>query len=205
MATAKNKLITVLPSQIERGLEDKRVDQQASMNPELAAMPERRRRLVMILLRDPTMPFRDAAEQVGYSIKSKSAVATIKRSIQGALSETFRQAGLYELDIARVIIRALDACHHKAVSRETYDGSGKLKEKKTEMVLTPDYKTQLAAVSLLAKLGGYLAPKKLEVSGKIIHERTKGDIDPGVLEDRIRQLEKQGVKAEFEVLEEDDY
>lgn len=203
MANAKTKLKTVLPSEIERGLEDKRVDQQASMNPELAAMPERRRRLVTILLRNPTMPFRDAVEQVGYSVKNKSAVATIKRSIQGVLSETFRQAGLYEMDLARTIIRGMDATQFKAVSRETYYESGKLKEKRTEMVPLQDYKSQLAAAKLLAQLGGYLN-KKVVVSGKITHERAQGDIPPEVLEERIRQLEKQGVKADFKVLDEED-
>lgn len=197
------KLKTVLPTEIEQELEERRIEKKAATNPELAAMPERRRRLVLILLRDPGIPFRDAMRQAGYSVKSHSNQKTIKRAIQGALSETLREAGIYELDIARVILRALDATKYHKVPRETYDLSGKLKERKTDMIPFPDYKTQLAAAKLLAQLGGYFAASKLEVSGKITHERMFRNIDPAVLEQRVRELEEKGVKAEFEVVDDD--
>ena len=198
------KLKTVLPTEIEKALEDKRVETKAAMNPELAAMPERRRKLVMVLLRDPSISFRDAMRQAGYIVKSNSNQKTIKRAIQGALSETLREAGIYELDIARVIFRALDATKNQNVSHETFDPkTGKLIKKETRKIPVPDYKIQLSAAKLLAQLGGYFAASKLEVSGKVTHERIFRNVDPEVLESRVRELEKQGVKAEFEVVDDD--
>ncbi len=195
------KLKTVLPTELVKKLEDERVEQKAGMNPELAALPEKRRKLVMVLLRSPTMSWNDALRQAGYIVKPGANHTHTKRSIQGVLAKTFEAAGVYELDIARIILRALDATKNEKVPRETYYSDGRLKEKKTDLVPVPDYKTQLSAAKLLAQLGGYFF-NKVQVTGNVTHEAIFRDIDPAVLEARARQLEKNGVQADFEVVDE---
>ncbi len=171
---------------------------------EQAGLTERRSKLAQILLTDPTIPFREAYKKAGYSLTPKSRPSVIKREIAGALSATLREMGIFESDLAKVLMECLTATKATLVKVPVYFENGILKTNRYESIEVPDYPVRLAAFKQACLLGDYFPAKKINL--KTEHtERLFANIELRTLEGRAKELrEKQTlIEVEHEVVSND--
>ncbi len=166
----------VLPEEItgQRRLSD--AEKAVLEDPRLVTIPVKRRNLLAILMADPKKTIREAAIEAGYS--KFTNITMLKRQIQGSLSLTLRDAGVSEHDLGRAIAEGLSATRPLVVrtkeSKIPENGNGGKKEKavfedKITIFDVPDYEARHKYLKTVLELGGYFAPKKIDITGRIAH------------------------------------
>lgn len=169
---------------------------------EMSKLSEKRRRLAEQLLLNPTQSFTDAYKKAGYKLGPNSKASVIKREISGKLSATLREAGIFESDLAKVLIESLNAMAYKMIKVPVYHDNGKLKTFRHDVVEVPDMTTRLAAFKQACMLGDYFPATKLDINQRTeTSTRIFGQVDINILEDRAKQLRDQKVEvpATYEV------
>jgi len=182
---------TQLPSPDQIREEDKKKEQQLEINgnAEVSRLTDRKRRLAQELLLNPTQPFTEAAKKAGYKLGPTSKASVIKREIAGKLKASLREMGIFESDLAKVVVEALNANNYKLVKVPVYHENGELKTYRYDVIETPDHPTRLAAFTKIALLGDYFPAQKLQIDERSVREhRIFSQVDVGILEDRAKQL-----------------
>lgn len=176
-------------------------------NAHMARLTERKRKLAQELLLNPTQPFAEAARKAGYKLGKNSKASVIKREIAGKLSATFREMGLFESDLAKVIVEGMTANKYHLVKVPIFHDNGQLKTFRHDVIETPDHLARIAAAKQLALLGDYNPAQKFSIDSKHTNEnRLFAQVDVRVLEGRAKELRSKAkpVTTDFIVLEEND-
>ena len=150
------------------------------------------RKTIMNVLSVPGCSFASACRAAGYSLKPGQSAHLIKKRIEGKLGPVMERIGITEFELGSVIGDALGANRTIPSNIRKYDKDGKVCGEKIELTVVPDYALRLRAVELLLKCGpGYLAPKKVDLTGKL-----KLGLDQG---DTLDKLDARELPADFEV------
>lgn len=194
---SKNPGGVKLPQDLEEKQKDSEVVEFKEMNPEFLALSDKRKRLISIITRDPSIPFREACIKAGFKVGEKAKVSIIKREIQGKLRESFRHAGVYESDIIQTLIEARKAV--KYLKTTVVETKGESRKEFTRYIEVPDHAMRLKAAEKMAHLGDYFPSTKSEVLETHKHEITIFDGVPvEELIARRKALQEKGVEAKWE-------
>jgi|GEM_PF-4263912 len=193
----------LLPEDLKDAAREHAAANVVEINPELAGLPVRQRRVIEILLKDPNLSFDKICQLAGYKPGNEN---NVKRAIGGKLAKSMRENGLFESDLIQCLLRQLNATKIVFATERERDSEGKIIRENIRALEIPDNSAQLTALKIAAHLGDYFPAKKIEGSLKTEHT---GRVFLGVpvedLEARRKQLEANGVKAEFEVVDDDDH
>lgn len=190
----------VLPEELKEAAREDAARNVVEINPEMAALPPRQRRVIEILFKDPKLSFEEICRLANYSPGSSGMV---KRAIGGKLAKTLRENGIWESDIVQCLLRNLEATKVVFIQEKERNYDGKVIGEHTRTLEVPDNSTQLTALKMILMLGDYFPAKKF--TGEVTHNvgRTFYGVPIEELESRRKQLEDQGVQAQFEVVEEE--
>jgi len=168
-------------------------DEDKAVISKLDKLPERKKRLIALSLAQAGQkPFIELCRQAGYSIGKGSRASNLKKQINGILGEALLGIGFTEFDIVSKLTQLFNAEKHDLIKIPIHDEKGNIANYKIEVVTTPDHAVQLKALKMLIEIGGYFAPKKLNLSGKVEHEHDIGKKALHEFKERERELaEKQ--------------
>lgn len=169
---------------------------------ELEKLTPKQKRLAIEVLTNPGAGAVEQAKNAGYKVAPGSKPNHLKKAIEGKLSATLREFGISEDDLAKVVTDGLQATTVKIIKKKIYD-DGECKGEEVEYHEVPDHPTRLATFKVVAALGNYFPAKRVQVEGEIGHN-VFSKIDPRVLEERVRELQKKelAVDADYEVEDE---
>ena len=187
----------ILPEDLDKVDKEAKQDALLRTREELKQLTPKRRRLIEILAKNPSMTFIQAAKDAGYQIGKNARAATIKREIAGKLSITLREMGIFESDLARVATEALNATKVQILRIPKRGDDGKVIDERLEVIESPDHTNRLAAFKLLCHLGDYFPAKKIDIS-KTGGDRPFKDVSLDLLKKRADELSKVTEEAEFE-------
>jgi hypothetical protein len=167
---------------------------------ELANLTPKQKALAKEVLTNPGATALEQVKNAGYSVTEKSKPQHLKKQLEGRLSATLREFGIFEDDLAKVVADGLQAVHVKILRIPVRGDKGFITGERIEYHETPDYPTRLATFKILCSLGDYFPAKKIKVDGKMNVTAFHG-IDPALLEMRRNELmkKKREVDAEFTV------
>lgn len=168
-------------------------------------LTEKQEKLAVIMAADPTKPFHEMKVEAGFSKKFPSNL--VKKQIAGKLGTTLAENGVFECDIGRAIAEGLLANRYITVrTNKREEKTGKILGEEIQLVAIPDHRVRQGYIKIACLLGGYFAPKKIDLN--VSDDRTRkvmavlGKVDPDKLEQDIMRDREDGVEAEFEILEE---
>jgi len=173
-------------------------------NEETRKLSPKQRAFAMSVMENPELPDTAHKKIAGYS--ENTTITEVKRSIQGKLKHTLEEAGIFESDLGRCLAEGLNANRIRYVKVPIVE-DGKVVRYEVKREEEPDFAIRHKYFNSALKLGQYFPAVKVEHSGtqtvehKVLH--ILQNVPTHILEQNIKQMESDGVEAEFEEIEED--
>ena len=189
------------PQEIKAEAAQAKEDERVAAATELANLTPKQKALAREMLRNPGGTAIEQAKAAGYKVAEGSKPNHLKKNLSGKLSNTLKEFGIFEDDLAKVAADGLTATHVRIVKVSKRDAEGKLIGEEVEYHEIPDYVTRLATFKTLCALGDYFPAKKLDIKAQLA-VGVFTDVDPEILAARKRELMERGkeaIDAEFTV------
>lgn len=163
---------------------------------ELAAMPERRQKLVLGMLMSPTRPFSELAREAGYKIGKNSKASQIYKQIQGAFGTALMELGITQFDLLQVAVQNLKATKKRYIKVPRVNEEGKTIAYDIQVMEEPDYGIRQRMFDKLVHLGNYLPADKKQIEHThILEAKTKSAIEEA--RRRNNEVEQGAIPVEY--------
>jgi hypothetical protein len=135
-------------------------------NRETAGLSERQANLALEIAANPLKSSKQQCIDAGYSENCNPAL--IRKTIDGKLSQTLADAGIFEADLGRVIAEGLSAMQTTIVKKVTRE-NGKITEETIDTIETPDLAVRHRYLQTALTLGRYFPAKRIEGDFRFEH------------------------------------